>query len=149
MSSRPAVPAELRRRVLVEAGHRCAIQTCRHPEVDIHHIVPWEQCKEHSYDNLIALCPNCHRRAGTGEIDRKALRMYKVRLVAALSIPETEDRLALGAEVSTESGAWRADKVGDTNRHFPKYEAELEYPVFVVNSEELAELNAILRATAL
>jgi len=78
--SRPNVPAALKRRVLCEAGHRCAIHTCRHIEVDIHHIVPWAKCKEHKYENLIALCPNCHRRADSGYIDRKSLKIYKANL---------------------------------------------------------------------
>ena len=79
--SRPSIPAELERRVLCEAGHRCAIHTCREIiEVDIHHIVPWSKCKEHNYENLIALCPNCHRLADRGRIDRKSLRMYKANL---------------------------------------------------------------------
>lgn len=77
---RPALPAELRRRVLVESGHRCAIPTCRYIDVDIHHIVPWMTRLSHEYENLIALCPNCHRRADKGEIDRKALRNYKLNL---------------------------------------------------------------------
>jgi len=77
---RPPVPAEIRRRVLVEAGHRCAIPTCRYIEIDVHHIVPWAQSQAHKYDNLIALCPNCHRRADKGEIDRKSLRLYKLNL---------------------------------------------------------------------
>lgn len=77
---RPPIPAELRRRVLVEAGHRCAIPTCRHIQIDIHHIIPWAQRQAHEYDNLIALCPNCHRRADVGEIDRKSLRLYKFNL---------------------------------------------------------------------
>jgi hypothetical protein len=77
---RPQIPADIRRRVLVEAGHRCAIPTCRYIEIDIHHIIPWANCHSHEYDNLIALCPNCHRRADRGEIDRKALRLYKVNL---------------------------------------------------------------------
>jgi HNH endonuclease len=77
---RSPIPAEIRRRVLVEAGHRCAIPTCRHIEVDVHHIVPWAQCQAHEYDNLIALCPNCHRRADREEIDRKSLRLYKFNL---------------------------------------------------------------------
>jgi len=78
--TRPPIPTDLRRRVLIEAGHRCAIPTCRHIDVDVHHIVPWEQCRKHEYENLIALCPNCHRRADQGEIDRKALRIYKANL---------------------------------------------------------------------
>ena len=77
------IPADLRRRVMVEAGHRCSIPTRRYIEVDIHHIVPWEQCKKHEYENLIALCPNCHRRADRGEIDRKSLRLYKANLKSA------------------------------------------------------------------
>jgi hypothetical protein len=77
---RPPLPADLRRRVLVEAGHRCAIPTCRYIEVEVHHITPWAQCKAHEYENLIALCPNCHKRADGGQIDRKSLRLYKANL---------------------------------------------------------------------
>lgn len=77
---RLAIPAPLKRRVLVEAGHRCAIPTCRHIEIEIHHIVPYSQCQIHEYENLIALCPNCHRRADAGHIDRPALRLYKANL---------------------------------------------------------------------
>jgi hypothetical protein len=80
MEGRPPIPSEIRRRVMVEAGHRCAIPTCRHIEVEVHHIVPWEACKKHEYKNLIALCPNCHSRADTGKIDRKSLHLYKLNL---------------------------------------------------------------------
>lgn len=79
---RPAIPAELRRHVLVEAGHRCAVPTCRQHPVDIEHIDDWANVKEHRFENLIALCPTCHRRKGNGpdQIDRKALRQYKANL---------------------------------------------------------------------
>lgn len=77
---RPPIPAGIKRQVLVEAGHRCAIPTCRYIETDIHHIIPWSICKKHSYENLIALCSNCHRRADRDEIDRKSLRIYKGNL---------------------------------------------------------------------
>ncbi|MFD0074296.1 HNH endonuclease [Streptomyces sp. NPDC127166] len=79
---RPAIPAELRRRVLVEAGHRCAVPTCRQHPVDIEHIEDWAKVKKHEFENLIALCPTCHRRKGSGpdQIDRKALRQYKANL---------------------------------------------------------------------
>ena len=77
MTERPPIPAKLKRRILVEADHRCSIPICRHPTTDIAHIEPWSKVKEHKYENLIALCPNCHRRADGGEIDRKSLRIYK------------------------------------------------------------------------
>lgn len=48
--------------------------------MDVHHIIEWAKVKAHEYDNLIALCPNCHRRAHKGEIDRKSLRLYKFNL---------------------------------------------------------------------
>jgi hypothetical protein len=79
-TSRPAIPAELMRQVLVEAGHRCAIPTCRQTEIDVHHITPWETCRKHEFENLIALCPNCHRRVHKNEIDRKSLKEYKRKL---------------------------------------------------------------------
>lgn len=79
-ADRPAIPAELKRRVLVEAGHRCAIPTCRHPAYELAHIEPWARVHEHTFENLIALCPNDHTRYDKGEIDRKAMRIYKANL---------------------------------------------------------------------
>ena len=78
---RPAIPRQLERDVLVEAGHRCAIPTCKQTPVQISHIIPWEIVREHTFDNLIALCPNCHDRYDKkGEIDRKAMLQYKANL---------------------------------------------------------------------
>ncbi len=79
---RPAIPMEIQRAVLLEAGHRCAIPTCRHPRVEIHHIIPWAICRKHEYHNLIALCPNCHTQVHDGEIDRKSLSRYKAALLS-------------------------------------------------------------------
>ena len=80
MAENRDIPANLARRIKVEAGHRCAIHTCRHIEAQIHHIIPYRQCQKHEYENLIALCPNCHSRADRNEIDRKSLRIYKANL---------------------------------------------------------------------
>ena len=78
--NRPSIPAHIKRSVLVEAGHRCAIPTCRYIETEIHHIIPWSQCQTHDYTNLIALCINCHKRADRNEIDRRSLHLYKSNL---------------------------------------------------------------------
>ena len=80
MSNRPAIPAELQRQVKMEAGYRCAIPVCRQTPIEVAHIVPWEEVKSHSFDNLIALCPTCHTRYDRGEIDRQAMRLYKANL---------------------------------------------------------------------
>ena len=78
--SRAPIPRELKRRVLVEAGHRCAIPTCRATTTELAHITPWAECKVHEFSNLIALCPNCHTRFDRGEIDRKSMTIYKANL---------------------------------------------------------------------
>lgn len=74
------LPAELKRKVLVEAGHRCAISTCRDTTTEISHIIPYSKVKNHTFDNLIALCPNCHTRFDKGEIDAKSILIYKKNL---------------------------------------------------------------------
>lgn len=78
---RSKIPSELKRTILTEAGHRCAIPTCRHPTTEIAHIIQYKEVKKHEYENLIALCPNCHTRYDKGEIDRKSMLLYKKKLV--------------------------------------------------------------------
>src|ERR1700761_5508529 len=77
---RPAIPADLKRRIYMEAGHRCAIPTCRATPIEIAHIVPWSDVQEHKFENLIALCPNCHTRYDKHEIDQPSMRGYKANL---------------------------------------------------------------------
>jgi len=79
--SRDTIPTEIKRAVLVEAGHRCAIPTCRATTTEIAHIVPWAETQDNTFENLIALCPNCHTRFDQKkEIDRLAVKMYKHNL---------------------------------------------------------------------
>ncbi|WP_416962978.1 HNH endonuclease [Streptomyces sp. Agncl-13] len=78
--NRPDIPTALKRAVLVEAGHRCAIPTCRQTPVELAHITPWSKVNEHTFDNLIALCPTCHTRFDRGEMDRKSMLQYKQNL---------------------------------------------------------------------
>ena len=78
---RDHIPAEVKRAVLVEAGHRCAIPTCRATTTEIAHIVPWATSNDNSFENLIALCPNCHTRFDQKkEIDQLSIKMYKQNL---------------------------------------------------------------------
>ena len=64
----------------MEAGHRCASPTCRSAPVELAHIVPWSKVREHTFGNLIALCPNCHSRYDAGMIDRQSMLRYKANL---------------------------------------------------------------------
>lgn len=135
--TRPPIPRAIRRAVLLEAGHRCSIHTCRYTSVEIHHIIPWEQCREHKFENLIALCPNCHERAGRGEIDRKSLILYKARLAILFDAD-----LGLSSVKSPEKSCELSDDIDET------YRIQAEFPEFESNSAAVTEVNALLRAHA-
>lgn len=80
---RPDIPRELERALFLEAGHRCAIPTCRAvAPLIIEHIDDWAMVREHRFENMIVLCANCHGLKGEGprKLDRKALRQYKINL---------------------------------------------------------------------
>jgi len=80
-SGRLDIPRPLAREVRVEAGHRCAIPTCRATSgLQIHHIVAWSRVKEHTFENLILLCAICHARVTNGEIDTSSVKAYKSNL---------------------------------------------------------------------
>lgn len=76
-TNRTKVPRPLARQLFVEAGHRCAISTCRATPLEIAHIVPWHRVRKHEFHNMIVLCPNCHTRFDRGDIDRQAMLRYK------------------------------------------------------------------------
>ena len=85
IQGRPNIPRPLDRDVRTEAGHRCAIPTCRATSgLQIHHIEPWATVQEHTFENLILLCANCHSRVTNGEIDRLAIKQYKANLAVVM-----------------------------------------------------------------
>jgi hypothetical protein len=92
-SSRPAIPTEVRREVLFEARHHCAV-CCAALPLEYAHIVPWRMTRDHSVEDLIALCANCHERADNEKWGISYLKRYKVspcilaRGVPALVSPE-------------------------------------------------------------
>jgi len=72
--SRQKIPHNIRSDVLVEAGYRCAVPTCRGIlAIDIHHIVPVKEGGPNELFNLIALCPTCHALYERGVIDKTAI----------------------------------------------------------------------------
>ena len=44
---------------------------------DLAHIVPYAQTKDNSFENLVAVCPSCHRSADTSENQEEILREWK------------------------------------------------------------------------
>ncbi|SFM34287.1 HNH endonuclease [Nitrosomonas communis] len=131
--SRPPIPSELKRAVLVEVGHRCAIPRCGQTEIDIHHIVPWETCKKHEYENLIALCPICHRRAHKDEIDRKSLKEYKARLIQEAM---KYDPNQFGEKIIEIKRC-----ISEIDERQPGYDFKFEFPDFEDPSERIVSKN--------
>ena len=76
MSSRPPIPIEIRREVLFQARHRCAV-CCTPTPLERAHIIPWRDTHDHSEANLIALCAICHERADKEKWSEEYLRQYK------------------------------------------------------------------------
>ena len=76
MSKRPAIPIEIRREVLFEARHQCAV-CCTPIPLEHAHIDPWSASQDHTVANLIALCANCHSRADKEKWGEKQLKRYK------------------------------------------------------------------------
>lgn len=60
---RPPIPAELKRQVRQRCGFGCVI--CGSPIYDYDHIEDYASVREHSFENLVLLCPMCHRKKGT------------------------------------------------------------------------------------
>jgi len=73
---RPAISAEVVREIMIEAGHRCAVDGTRFP-LEKAHIVAWNESKDHTAENLIVLCANCHEMFDLGKIDALTMREYK------------------------------------------------------------------------
>ena len=80
---RPSSPVELKRRLLIESGHRCSIPACKTTSpLEFEHIEEWSKVKTHQFENMIVLCANCHGRKGdkNGQIDKRSLKIYKLNL---------------------------------------------------------------------
>lgn len=81
--TRRRVPSEQRRQVLIEAGFRCAVPTCRTIlTLDLHHIVAVSKGGGNEPSNLLVLCPTCHALYERGEIPPQAIYSWKAMLVA-------------------------------------------------------------------
>ena len=56
---RVPIPEQLRLEIIEKCNNRCCV--CQTPFVQIHHID--EDPSNNTFDNLVALCPNCHSQA--------------------------------------------------------------------------------------
>jgi hypothetical protein len=72
-------PTAVRRELLVEAGHRCAICEDSAP-LQYHHIVEFNRVRHYDTRHMLAICGTCHHKCTIGIIDRPSQRAYKQKL---------------------------------------------------------------------
>lgn len=85
-SSKRYIPTPLENHLFQLAGHRCTI--CRAPWLEVHHIDGLGEGGQTSFDNLVALCPNCHTRVHSEGVPSKLeLRQYKLKQEIAYELP--------------------------------------------------------------
>lgn len=113
--ARPSIPAELRRQILVESGHCCAVVPCQNTILNIHHIDGNRE--NNSSGNLIALCGHHHDRAhdtGRARLTRQDLLAYKKNYSRPVTAPlrtsfvlaEESRRVALFAQRVRAALSW-------------------------------------------
>jgi hypothetical protein len=93
---RTHIAVDVTREVLIEAGYRCGVPTCRTIlAIDLHHMVEVSEGGGNTVSNLLALCPTCHALFHRGTISRDAIYAWKGVLVAlgAAFDKEAIDRL--------------------------------------------------------
>lgn len=80
------IPVPLLDLLLEQAGHRCTV--CNENCYELHHIDFLENGGKTEYNNLIALCPNCHTRVHRENVPNpQQLRHYKLKLEVSYSLP--------------------------------------------------------------
>ena len=72
-------PVSIRRELLVEAKHSCAICRERTP-IEFHHIIEFSTLGHYDSQYMLAVCPTDHALCTKGIIDRKAQYQYKANL---------------------------------------------------------------------
>jgi hypothetical protein len=80
---REKISLKIKAQILHESGYQCSNPICRSLlTLDIHHIEKVSDGGGNSPENLIALCPNCHRRYHDGEITLDSIKAWKYLLMA-------------------------------------------------------------------
>lgn len=92
-TSRTPMPPFLREEVLQRDNH-CSTKCGSTDYLQIHHIIPYNKCKTHEYDNLATLCLQCHANhqkdwGSVYELADESIRREEERLAITLSLQPT------------------------------------------------------------
>ena len=97
-------PVAVRRELLVECGHQCAICESDAP-LNFHHIIEWAELRHHDPKHMLAICGSCHDKIRIGQIDTKSQRQHKAKLTEIFAkLKKLED--AVGGIRPQNSNDW-------------------------------------------
>ncbi|CRN08023.1 MULTISPECIES: HNH endonuclease signature motif containing protein [unclassified Pseudomonas] len=60
------IKKHIKKRLIAEAGNKCANPGCQNSRVEFHHIELWSIVKTHDESHMIAVCPSCHDACHNG-----------------------------------------------------------------------------------
>lgn len=147
---RKSIPDEVKRQVLIEAGYRCGVPTCRNIlAIDLHHMVQVSDDGKDEPANLLALCPTCHALYHRGNFSKEAIYAWKQVLVS-LSFAfdhATIDLMLFLHKVKDEAGFLvRPDSLLQFARLIGNDLATIEWQQETVNSVFLSGYRVLLSA---
>lgn len=73
-------PIGVRRILLLEANHKCAVCRDSTPVFQFHHMVEFSNLKHYDPNLMLAVCGSCHNKMTIGQIDYQTQKMYKAKL---------------------------------------------------------------------
>jgi hypothetical protein len=79
-------PSPVARQLRQEANFGCA--RCGCPVLDNAHIIPYEKTHAFPVEDMLALCPTCHRIADDGDYSKEHLRMLKANPYNKIHVKE-------------------------------------------------------------
>ncbi|MCX7680747.1 MAG: HNH endonuclease [Anaerolineae bacterium] len=78
MVSRPRPRVRLcKREILRRDDYRCQYCGCESAQLTIDHVVPRHRGGEHSWENLVAACPQCNRHKGGRTLAEAKMRLLR------------------------------------------------------------------------
>jgi 5-methylcytosine-specific restriction endonuclease McrA len=66
-----------KREILRRDGYRCQYCGRESSQLTLDHIVPRYRGGEHSWENLVAACPQCNRRKGGRELEKTPMKLLR------------------------------------------------------------------------
>jgi hypothetical protein len=112
-----------KKRLVAEAGGKCANPGCLNRRTEFHHIREWAVYATHDEAHMIALCPTCHTHAHYGDLKItdedlyrwKAFKRRPSRVDHIAIEPSEQQKLLLGSIAVTGQHGIQVLKLSETN----------------------------------